>query len=259
VEWAALGPTPIIAAVPALARFEGWLHDVLEVALPSALGGHVQPVDLANRLADHMVDRRLFGAGRVYAPNNYRLYLAPRALVGFAAFQEALEEELGAFLAERGSERGLHFVGRVRVSLLADAALRRDQVRIESDVIDRAAQGHVEGRTEAIAMPISAPAEAVLPVALVVGSRRFPLPPARTVTIGRALDNDVILEDSSVSRHHARLTLRGRYWLLEDLDSSHGLYVNGRRVPASLLRPGDQMRIGGVLAQLARLDAATPS
>jgi ABC transport system ATP-binding/permease protein len=68
----------------------------------------------------------------------------------------------------------------------------------------------------------------------------------------------VILDDASVSRHHARLTPRGRYWVLEDLDSSHGVFVNGRRVAASLLRPGDQVRIGGVMARLARIDAAKP-
>jgi hypothetical protein len=206
--------------VTALARFEGWLHDVLEVALPSALGGHVQPVDLANRLADHMVDRRLFGAGRIYAPNIYRVYLAPRTLAGFADFKEALESELAAFLTDRGSERDLRFVGRVRVALLADAALRRDQVRIESDVIDQFAHGSAEGRTEAMAVPVAAPADAALPVALVLGGRQFALPLARIVTIGRALDNDVILDDASVSRHHARLTPRGRYWVLEDARST---------------------------------------
>ena len=67
-----------------------------------------------------------------------------------------------------------------------------------------------------------------------------------SVTIGRALDNDVILDDASVSRHHARLVSREGHWQLEDLDSTRGTFVNSRRVGSGYLRRGDEIRLGSV-------------
>src|SRR3989304_83418 len=67
-------------------------------------------------------------------------------------------------------------------------------------------------------------------LALQVNGRRVALEAGRTVTIGRALDNDVIVDDSSCSRHHARIVPRSGHWLLEDQGSSQGSFVNNRRV-----------------------------
>jgi hypothetical protein len=235
----------------ALDRFEDWLHGVFEGRLAGILGAEIQPVDIARRLADHMEDRRAIGAGRTYVPNNYRLYLAPRTLAAFAAYQNALEHEVASFLLARAAERGLHFVGRVHVALLPDVDLPAAQLRIESDLVDRrdlVGGGH--GHTEAIAVPPAPPAETALPAALVVGRRRFVLPADRSATVGRALDNDVILDDASVSRHHARLSPRGRQWLLEDLDSTHGCFINTHPVSAGLLRTGDLVRLGTVTVRI---------
>ncbi|MBK8975628.1 MAG: FHA domain-containing protein [Planctomycetes bacterium] len=67
---------------------------------------------------------------------------------------------------------------------------------------------------------------------------------ARHVHIGRERDNDVVLADPSVSRHHAEL-VRGAagYWIA-DRDSRGGIAVGGRRVDLLPLRHGDAVRIG---------------
>jgi len=60
------------------------------------------------------------------------------------------------------------------------------------------------------------------------------------LTLGRASDNDIVLQDLEVSRHHARLRRSERGWVLEDLGSTNGTYVNGSRLAAPhLLRHGD--------------------
>jgi len=238
--------------VNALRRFEDWVNDALEGGLGGLLGAQIQPVDIAKRLAEHMEDHRTIGAGRVYVPNIFRAYLAPRTLLGVASFQVALEDELAAFLDARAREGGFHFLGRVRVRLLADPALRAERLRIEADLVDR--HGLVVGPagqgTEAIALPAARPAEAPRAVALVVGRRRLAIDHERPVTIGRALDND-----ASISRHHARLVPRGTHWMLEDLGSTHGSFVNGHGVTASLLRAGDRIRLGGVALRIEAREA----
>jgi hypothetical protein len=234
----------------ALQRFEGWVHQAIEDSLSGWLGAQVQPVDLAKRLADCMDDHRTVGAGRLYVPNVYRVYLAPQTLAGFTAFATALESELAAYLAERATERGYHTVGRMRVTLLADARLRPERIRAEGDLVDRQALGAPDGGQFTRPLPAAPPAPEAPALALVVGRRTVPLAAGGSVTLGRALDNDVILDDTTVSRHHARLVARVGYWLLEDLNSTHGSFLNNRRVASAALRAGDRIRLGGATLQV---------
>ncbi len=69
--------------------------------------------------------------------------------------------------------------------------------------------------------------------------------PARTVRIGRAADNDLVVDDLIVSRHHAELRSRpdGTYEIV-DLGSHNGTYLNGLRVTAATVGPGDIVGIG---------------
>lgn len=54
-------------------------------------------------------------------------------------------------------------------------------------------------------------------------------------TIGREAGNDIVIEDPQVSRRHAQLTRQGSSYLLEDIGSTNGSYVNGKRITAPVL------------------------
>jgi predicted component of type VI protein secretion system len=61
-------------------------------------------------------------------------------------------------------------------------------------------------------------------------------------TVGREAGNDIALEDSQVSRHHARLSRQGNSYVVEDLGSTNGTFVNGRRVTGPVtLSNGDML------------------
>ncbi len=66
----------------------------------------------------------------------------------------------------------------------------------------------------------------------------------RRMTIGRAADNDIQVEARFVSRYHAAVTAGPSQTVIEDLGSTNGLLVNGRRVARHMLRDGDVVRIG---------------
>ena len=66
----------------------------------------------------------------------------------------------------------------------------------------------------------------------------------RRVTIGRAADNDIQVEARFVSRYHAAVMAGPNQTVIEDLGSTNGLLVNGRRVARHLLRDGDVVRVG---------------
>jgi pSer/pThr/pTyr-binding forkhead associated (FHA) protein len=66
----------------------------------------------------------------------------------------------------------------------------------------------------------------------------------RTLTVGRHRDNDIVLRDNSVSRHHACFTKEGENLVVTDKGSKNGTIVNGLRVESVRLEDGDVIRIG---------------
>ena len=86
---------------------------------------------------------------------------------------------------------------------------------------------------------------------------RHPLT-ADEVTIGRAQDAGLFLDSSGVSRHHARISWTGSTYVLEDLESTNGTWINERRLtdPASL-RNNDLVRFGDLPFVFSLDDSAT--
>lgn len=84
------------------------------------------------------------------------------------------------------------------------------------------------------------------------------------IALGRGKENDIVLVEHGVSRQHARIHKTPQGWMLTDLGSTNGTFVNGQRIPAHeayLLRPGDRVAIGaaGLVAQEDRvLEPPTP-
>jgi ABC transport system ATP-binding/permease protein len=77
--------------------------------------------------------------------------------------------------------------------------------------------------------------------------------------IGRATGSDIVIDSPGVSRRHAHILNVKNGYLLEDLGSSNGTYVNGRRLTAAhMLQPGDAIRLGaGIILEYhpAEIDA----
>jgi pSer/pThr/pTyr-binding forkhead associated (FHA) protein len=70
----------------------------------------------------------------------------------------------------------------------------------------------------------------------------------QTITVGRAVENDIVITSRRVSREHARLQREGWRVILEDQGSTNGTYLNQERVLAPVaLRDGDRVMVGDVV------------
>jgi hypothetical protein len=67
------------------------------------------------------------------------------------------------------------------------------------------------------------------------------------ISLGRDLDNSIVLADQAVSRHHGKLLRTTRGWLLVDARSGNGIWMNGQRVTNHFLADGDLFRMGRTL------------
>jgi pilus assembly protein CpaF len=77
------------------------------------------------------------------------------------------------------------------------------------------------------------------------------------VTVGRVRGNDIILPKGNVSKHHCRLLARDGDIVVEDLRSTNGTYVNGRKIAEpTALSTGDKVFVGDFIMRIAALDAA---
>lgn len=75
---------------------------------------------------------------------------------------------------------------------------------------------------------------------------RFSLPTNResVITIGRSADNDIFLDDVTVSRKHAQFEFLNMQWIIKDEGSLNGTYVNNQRVNSQALNNNDVVQIG---------------
>ena len=82
------------------------------------------------------------------------------------------------------------------------------------------------------------------------GSAAVAIPADGEILIGRDPDADVTIDSSQVSWHHARVTSEGGRWIIKDLGSTNGVFVNGSRVRTAALHPDDELLLGPVAVQL---------
>ena len=83
-----------------LRNIEQKIEALFEGVFGRAFRTHVQPVELARKLAKEMDDHRMVSVSRVYAPNEYSVYLSPQDREQFSSYEESLVSELQDYLGE---------------------------------------------------------------------------------------------------------------------------------------------------------------
>jgi pSer/pThr/pTyr-binding forkhead associated (FHA) protein len=100
------------------------------------------------------------------------------------------------------------------------------------------------GRSQPDAAGAAAASEYTVDLIRIDGSQNKAHPLGRRTRIGRAPGCELHIDSSSVSRHHALVLTNSRDVIIEDLHSTNGVLVNGRKVTRQLLTEGDILTIG---------------
>ena len=106
-----------------LRAIETRIEGLFEGVFGRAFRTHVQPVELARKLAKEMDEHRSVSVSRVYVPNEYTLYLSPPDRSQFSAYEGSLVGELQEYLGEHARREGYALLGPPRVLLETDADL----------------------------------------------------------------------------------------------------------------------------------------
>jgi hypothetical protein len=243
-----------------LRSIEQKIEALFEGVFGRAFRTHVQPVELARKLAKEMDDHRNISVSRIYVPNEYTVYLAPDDRAQFEGYESSLADELQTYLAEHARREGYALLTAPRVLMESDDDLAMGEFGIATRMVQpergRTGAGEPESqavpgqtmiyRPEPVATQAATPEELGLdaePAALVWDGDRRELD-KRRVLIGRSRECDIQLADANVSRRHAEIRQEGATFWVVDLDSTNGIEVNGRRLKRAKLEDGDRMVMG---------------
>ena len=188
----------------------------------------IRPIELGRRLIREMDDHRTVDVkGQRVVPNDFQILLAADDHAGFADIEDALRTELVEAVREYAREEGYHFMGPVVVDLRVDNSLKAGRFGITSQI----KQGEAGRRPGTIVMP---------------SGERVALNDGRNL-IGRLSDCRIMINDGNTSRHHAEIHRSGSGFVITDLGSTNGTYLNGERLTTDRrISDGDIITVGSV-------------
>lgn len=225
-----------------LDALESRIRELIEIRMVSILPGQKMEQSIVQQLADAMQTNIVENEGGKVAPNIFTLIVRPDEI---SVWQDArLLDAMQAALQTVGRESDLEFAAPPALFVAADESLAEGEVRV-------LASHKVEavGPTSAITQGTpSEKEENTIPenaFVIINGRKVFPLT-THVVNIGRRLDNQLVIDDPRVSRAHAQLrAIKGRF-VVFDLNSTGGTFVNGQRTSQTILYPGDVISLAGV-------------
>lgn len=222
------------------------MEHVVEGSVARLFRSPVQPAEIAKRLERAMEAQQTISVRRVIVPNFYRAFLNPQDMAAFEPIRAEVEREMATYLTELAQERNFSMLEHPRVVLAADQGVPRRSIQVVAETLAAPPQEALS-HTQIFQQPSANPSQPKARLLHTVKSGTHSIPLDSTMlTIGRGLNNDIILEDTRVSRHHAQLRYRARRFWIADLSSTNGTFVNGEAISERALRDGDIVSLGGL-------------
>ncbi len=239
-----------------LRNLESKLAGLVEGTFSRAFRSEVRPVEIARKLAREMDEHKVQSLSRVYAPNEYAVWLSPDDRKQFEGYEDDLKAELSGYLLEHARREKISLATRPSIEFRTDDRLKLGEFGIQARLVrpperpeeqpSQGDHGHtmVYTASERLAEPLREPDPRRGSARLRIDGRTEVLGSGGAV-LGRSREADVVIDDANVSRKHAEVRPSGGSWTVRDLGSTNGVKVNGRRIQgAQSLRPGDSIELG---------------
>lgn len=227
-----------------LEQLEATLQKLVENQLTGLLPG----VRLEDRVIQHLsmaVKENIVQQKdeSLLAPNVYTLIVATDTSPMWK--EQRTIDTLRNIILTAGRDVGLKFIGQPIITITTDDSYSPEEVKVlashklepvgETQGIQNTSSGEA---VENAGIPENA-------FLIIEGVKVHPLTES-VVNIGRRLENQLVIDDPRVSRNHAQLrAIKGRF-VLFDLNSTGGTFVNGQRTSQTVLYPGDVISLAGV-------------
>jgi FHA domain-containing protein len=243
---------------PTLTALERFLERLVERPIGRLFRAPIEPEQVRRRVERSMEEGRRSELGRTVAPDRFRILLQPDDLASLLRRHPAPEPALRESAHAYARQRGWLLRERPLVTLHPSAAVARGDTVVVATVSDGGSATASSGTAGGSSLETTAvlPVAPLGDVALLVSShgrpdRRIGLAGA-VLRIGRAVDNEVVLQDERVSRHHGLISVAHGSLVYRDLASANGSYLRGERVSEVALGPGDELTLGSTSLRIVR-------
>lgn len=224
-------------------RLEAYLEQFIEGAFANLFGNRIRAQELALRLARVMEDAckpSQPGDPRPIAPDRFIIYTHPQVQSHLLEEHPELLATLSQHLVDLATQSGYRLSNTPSVKLVANPDLDTGTINIAADHTSHDASSTAAMQVINLPVPMDRPANAQL---IIDDDVIVPLT-QDVINIGRHPENDVVIDDPTVSRHHLQLRLRYGSYMLFDVRSRTGTLINGTPAREHRLHPGDIIRLG---------------
>ena len=199
-----------------LSRLEHLVESVIEGTFRTIFRASLQPVELAKVLERAMEEGLVVGPSATIAPNTYVVRLHPVDERRLALYRETLQRDLAQHLQAVARKRGWRVRGPIRVQVVAQSVVPPGRWEVDARLEDPAprtlASSDEVEQTARLDLAAVAAASKGPPAVLRGPDGQVFQVAGPVVTLGRALENDIVLPDPRVSRYHAQIRNReGRH------------------------------------------------
>jgi hypothetical protein len=252
------------------AAMERFFERLFERPAARLLAPRLEAVHVQRHLERAMESGRQRDGSRTRVPGRYRVLMHSADLIAISG-RDALPVELAEGVREYARRRGYVLPSRPIVRLEASPRVQAGQLLVLTDpeslsaahsapsapvtpdeppTADHSAgatAGSQDGGPYTSVFRAPAPEVPQAQIAVRTAGRSVERVRVRggTLRVGRARDNDIVLDDARVSRHHAQITVRLGTLIYTDLASTNGSFLQGNRVHEIALGPEDVIQLGG--------------
>lgn len=228
-----------------LSQVEQRIAHLVEGSFARLFAGRLHPREVAIRLTRAMDENARSGAdGLLIAPNAYRVRLNPDDCEALLRAQPNLAVMLVEHVMELTAQADMRMLQSPSVEVTPDHSLPTYAIVVDAFHVEIG--GPATESMQPIKLPLSSAHAPRNPQLVMGGNRVFRLD-RPVINVGRRNDNHIALDDPRVSRQHAQLRLRFDRYVIYDLGSKGGTFVNEHRISECILRPGDVISLAGLM------------
>jgi pSer/pThr/pTyr-binding forkhead associated (FHA) protein len=225
-----------------LSRVENIIRRVVEEPFTWLGSSELDPFQLAAHLTRYFESP----SANDMKPNCFTIYISPDDYREMTASIAALERQVADYVTLMAERRGYVLNEAPTVRFTMDPK----EVNQRAHVVASCEPDIRQPDTAVYPMTNSDPTHDAIQQAdaflIIQGRQHIPLD--RPITrIGRRMDNDIVLDSPSISRYHAQIRWRLRYFVLYDISSHDRTSVNGSSIQEHVLRPGDVIGFSDIL------------
>ncbi len=213
--------------------FEGTFSRIFKVG--------VHPIEIAKRVSREAEAGKRVTPGEVLMPNVFEIYLSPMDCERLSGYRAPLTAELETMVFEIAQKNGYAMLTRPAFIMQSDENLKEGQFSVEARIASSLPPDAALPRVD---LPRARPGMVTLSITAGPSEGATRILESPETRLGRAMDNDVILDDHMVSRHHAVIRQDAGRFVIADLESTNGTFVGGRRTQERILTDGDVIKLG---------------